>query len=292
MKRKILLTFLVLACIIPANKLFAQFANDGKVYFYVEVGNDSKNPCMKTLFFNGTRGAYYDDPDGTAHQESDVRKDLKKDVNYYENWAKRANYNFNYFSSTSTTTTYRYIVNVDYTSTSGSYGTLENYMTFSNDKKTLTVKSIQSFRNPYNGFTSSSTNYYNYKLVDKKNYLPSDNSSSTTTSKPSSSSTTTSYPSSSPTTTTYPVYTGGQTTGTQNNTYQQPSTPQKKWRTVTRQVDCPSCHGTGQCPSCNGSGHLHNIGTSGTRDCPNCHNGRCSTCGGSGKITKTEQVYE
>ena len=69
--------------------------------------------------------------------------------------------------------------------------------------------------------------------------------------------------------------------------------PQKRWKTITYQESCPSCHGSGKCWTCNGKGWCYNgFGISGTHDCPNCTNGNCTHCNGTGKITKTEQVYE
>lgn len=90
-----------------------------------------------------------------------------------------------------------------------------------------------------------------------------------------------------------PAYVNGQ-----NGNPNQPAnssnstTPSKKWRTVTRQEDCPQCYGTGNCSTCGGKGWYFGFGNNVA--CPNCHNhnGKCTKCGGSGKITKTEQVYE
>ena len=70
------------------------------------------------------------------------------------------------------------------------------------------------------------------------------------------------------------------------------SSPQKRWRNVTRTENCPSCHGSGKCWTCNGKGYYNSPYGTGTVTCPNCSNGRCRKCGGSGTITKTEQVYE
>lgn len=69
--------------------------------------------------------------------------------------------------------------------------------------------------------------------------------------------------------------------------------PKKQWRTVTRQEDCHFCHGSGDCWTCNGKGWVYNeFGIDGTHDCPNCNHGRCPHCNGTGKVTKTERVYE
>ena len=51
--------------------------------------------------------------------------------------------------------------------------------------------------------------------------------------------------------------------------------------------DCRLCLGTGKCNTCNGKGWFTALGIgSGDHPCPNCqsnHNGRCSSCGGTGK---------
>lgn len=70
-------------------------------------------------------------------------------------------------------------------------------------------------------------------------------------------------------------------------------TPTKHWHNVTRQEDCHFCHGSGRCSTCNGKGWCYNeFGVGGTHNCPNCYNGDCSHCNGTGKISKIEQVYE
>lgn len=49
---------------------------------------------------------------------------------------------------------------------------------------------------------------------------------------------------------------------------------------------CPICHGSGKCNTCNGR-HWY-YGYSGNQiTCPNCRDGRCTHCGGSGQVTKT-----
>lgn len=50
--------------------------------------------------------------------------------------------------------------------------------------------------------------------------------------------------------------------------------------------DCRMCYGTGNCRTCDGRGYYYNpLNLSKTVTCPNCpnHNGKCSSCGGSGK---------
>lgn len=56
----------------------------------------------------------------------------------------------------------------------------------------------------------------------------------------------------------------------------------------TNKRDCRLCLGTGKCNTCNGKGWYTAIGIgSGTHACPNCasnHNGKCSSCRGTGKM--------
>lgn len=49
---------------------------------------------------------------------------------------------------------------------------------------------------------------------------------------------------------------------------------------------CQLCAGTGRCKTCEGKGYYYNpLNLSQTVLCPNCHNhnGKCSSCGGTGK---------
>lgn len=48
--------------------------------------------------------------------------------------------------------------------------------------------------------------------------------------------------------------------------------------------DCYSCRGMKSCQTCNGKGWIRHSYTNTTGDCPNCSNGKCSTCGGSGQV--------
>lgn len=84
-----------------------------------------------------------------------------------------------------------------------------------------------------------------------------------------------------------PVY-GGNYGGAQSggNT----SSPSKQWRTVSYQESCPLCHGTGRCSTCDGKRWYMGFGYK--LDCPNCTDGTCSKCHGTGSVTKTKQVYE
>lgn len=67
----------------------------------------------------------------------------------------------------------------------------------------------------------------------------------------------------------------------------------KHWHNVRREEDCRHCFGSGKCSSCNGKGWEYNeYGLGGTHDCPNCTNGDCPYCHGTGKIIKIEQVYD
>lgn len=49
---------------------------------------------------------------------------------------------------------------------------------------------------------------------------------------------------------------------------------------------CLRCHGSGRCATCNGKGWYYSPFGTGKIACPNCTDGRCSACGGSGKIVK------
>lgn len=48
---------------------------------------------------------------------------------------------------------------------------------------------------------------------------------------------------------------------------------------------CRLCVGSGKCRTCNGKGRYYDtsFGVSKWIDCPNCSDGRCTSCGGSGK---------
>ncbi len=88
----------------------------------------------------------------------------------------------------------------------------------------------------------------------------------------------------------YPSAQNSSSTTKESSTY---SSPQKKWRTITYQEDCHMCHGLGKCWTCSGKGWEYNkLGVDGVHDCPNCSNGECSHCHGTGKVTKTKQVFE
>lgn len=52
-------------------------------------------------------------------------------------------------------------------------------------------------------------------------------------------------------------------------------------------ISCHLCNGSGVCSTCNGKGYTNSMYTGGTMSCPNCHPdhiGKCSKCGGSGKV--------
>ena len=48
--------------------------------------------------------------------------------------------------------------------------------------------------------------------------------------------------------------------------------------------DCHVCHGLKKCNTCNGKGWIRHTMTGTTGDCPNCTDGKCSICGGTGKV--------
>lgn len=81
-----------------------------------------------------------------------------------------------------------------------------------------------------------------------------------------------------------------------NQQSQTERTPSKRWKTITRNVDCTHCAHSGKCSTCNGKGYYYSsFGLTKTVDCPNCDGfktGRCRHCHGTGTITKTERVYE
>ena len=46
---------------------------------------------------------------------------------------------------------------------------------------------------------------------------------------------------------------------------------------------CGVCYGLGKCRTCNGKGSYFDELNGNTKKCPNCTDGRCTSCGGSGK---------
>lgn len=48
--------------------------------------------------------------------------------------------------------------------------------------------------------------------------------------------------------------------------------------------DCHICHGLKYCQTCGGDGIMRHSYTNTSGDCPNCTNGKCSICGGTGKV--------
>ena len=74
-----------------------------------------------------------------------------------------------------------------------------------------------------------------------------------------------------------------------NNTNNYRTSPDSNGNTkknTNRYTDktCHGCHGSGKCKNCNGKGWFERLGVKGTMDCPNCTNGKCSICGGTGTI--------
>jgi hypothetical protein len=67
-----------------------------------------------------------------------------------------------------------------------------------------------------------------------------------------------------------------------------------KQKYVTREESCPQCYDSGKCSTCYGKGYLISAYTQKYDDCVNCANGKCTKCGGSGKVLKGryETVYE
>lgn len=48
--------------------------------------------------------------------------------------------------------------------------------------------------------------------------------------------------------------------------------------------ECYSCHGQKECSTCNGKGWIRHTMTNTIGDCPNCTDGHCSSCEGTGKV--------
>lgn len=46
---------------------------------------------------------------------------------------------------------------------------------------------------------------------------------------------------------------------------------------------CSVCYGLGKCRTCNGKGYYFDELNGNNKKCPNCTNGSCTSCGGSGK---------
>lgn len=46
---------------------------------------------------------------------------------------------------------------------------------------------------------------------------------------------------------------------------------------------CGVCYGTGKCRTCNGNGTFWDSLNGNRKNCPNCTNGNCTSCGGSGR---------
>ncbi len=73
-----------------------------------------------------------------------------------------------------------------------------------------------------------------------------------------------------------------------------PNPLSKKYRPVAEEETCPLCKGTGKCSTCSGKGWYKNPLTGEILVCPNClnHDGKCTKCHGTKKITKYKMVYE
>jgi len=74
-----------------------------------------------------------------------------------------------------------------------------------------------------------------------------------------------------------------------------PSTPSPEPRkTKTPHINYKTCHicqGDGVCPTCNGKGWYYNSYGTGKVACPNCSNGKCWKCNGTGKVLGSTEWY-
>lgn len=75
--------------------------------------------------------------------------------------------------------------------------------------------------------------------------------------------------------------------GSNNSSTSSSSSSSSSYSQSSSGKDCRICLGTGKCNTCNGKGWFTALGIgTGDHPCPNCqsnHNGRCSSCGGTGK---------
>lgn len=82
-----------------------------------------------------------------------------------------------------------------------------------------------------------------------------------------------------PSTVAVPAYSGGSvSTSSSSSSYSGSSSSSSNGTT------CPMCHGIKKCWTCNGKQTYHNPLTGKMVSCPNCTNGLCSKCGGTGRI--------
>ena len=76
-----------------------------------------------------------------------------------------------------------------------------------------------------------------------------------------------------------PAYSGGSvSTSSSSSSYSGSSGSSSSGKT------CPMCYGIKKCWTCNGKQTYHNPLTGKQVPCPNCTNGLCSKCGGTGRI--------
>lgn len=67
----------------------------------------------------------------------------------------------------------------------------------------------------------------------------------------------------------------------------------KSWHNEEYETSCDFCYGSGKCQTCNGDGWVVVMGIGENHYCVNCHNhdGRCTHCNGTGRVTKINRSY-
>ena len=82
---------------------------------------------------------------------------------------------------------------------------------------------------------------------------------------------------------TAPVYTAPTTVSSGSSTYSSGSSTSTSGSSSSSDRSCRVCYGLGKCRTCNGNGQYFDTFTSKYIKCPNCTNGLCTSCGGSGR---------
>ena len=82
---------------------------------------------------------------------------------------------------------------------------------------------------------------------------------------------------------TAPVYTAPTTVSSGSSTYSSGSSTSTSGSSSSSDRSCRVCYGLGKCRTCNGNRQYFDTFTSKYIKCPNCTNGLCTSCGGSGR---------